>query len=1335
MIKTISLTALVGTFIFLFLLNPNRAEAQGDLPTLDAVIIATSQSHTEDPDPTTDPDALPPLAIGEIVTFEVTISLPNGTFPALMLEDKLDRGLAFVAVESVKASNGLQTNVQGGFAHMAQNATISNLGEEKDDQGRRLRINLGDLSSDGTNSIRLVYGAVAINSDSNHNGDGSRLGNNAHLMVDGALIDTATAQAYIVEPFLDFNLTADPPFGDPGDTIHFTLKVTHRNHAHSASNADALNPQVTITLPEDLTYVPDSLRWSEIDRKPARVNDSNAPMLRVVWSDIGTRRTSSIEFSATIRSDLTAGLPVRIPLRATWTSLPGTTENPLSPYNGLSVERTGNSSDIGGAVNNYRVRSTTFVATPFEPAIKTIVATSSEQTGSLESGLESVTIGEIIRYRLAMRLDEGEYDDLRIIEKLPAGLAYINDNTATIAFVANEHGIKSSVIAGDGLAIRGNDNLATPTFILPTAAVVELAGDPTISIQLGNVKNSDSDGDAEYIIVEFNALVLNQAANGAGKELVNNFNLTDDSVNSSLLVSSNDLAVRIVEPTLTISNVLTVLPEKIGDPVQYQVTVRADENSDTSTAYDVVITDAIDANLLLQEVRIDPASTANGTIEKDGKVVTVNIGQMGPGEELIIALDAIVSDAIIDDISVQNRATLQYATLPTDGGTPNPTGSIPANGSRRSSTKSADAASFFIEAPKGDSQIALTNRAALLTDADSDGQASAGDRVRYTLEIENNSAFAGQNLTLLDHLPATVALVPNSIQSTGGQIVTDTLLVGPLTAEVIDTSRTVAVEFRSLPPQQAVTITFDVIIDPMLDANVVEIAHQAIVFGENIIVTISDDPETLARDDATTLLLVKTPRLSATKSLHLVEDGNGDGLPSSGDVVEHRIIIVNEGTGDAPGVIVDDLIDPNIHVLDETIHVSQGETKLSHVKGNDALHVDIGTVAPDEYVTITFQSRVNSSLLETVKQISGQAIISSKLQPPLLTDDPSTPIPEDATNLSLFAAPTLQAGMIGLLVADRDQNGFPSLGDVIAYQVKIANSGKDPASGVTFTDTLPPFATILSGTVQTSNGVSLQLSNITAAAQQISLEEDAPNALRVDLGELRGGSSTIISFLTEISADAPADLTILQNQGSVQSNELPDLLTDSPVINGHVDPTTIILGERPHLVLTLRDLLLHDGDGNRTFSYGDRLVYLFNVINIGNAPANDLILEDQPGAGTLLTVGSVQSDRGVVVTGNIAESQEVIIGIAALPAGNKSVAAYQVLLAADAQVDLIENQATVTYSDPNLRTQDSLDSDDPDTSSVADPTTTLVFIEPTAIGGNAEEPEELRHIYLPITQR
>ena len=55
-------------------------------------------------------------------------------------------------------------------------------------------------------------------------------------------------------------------------------------------------------------------------------------------------------------------------------------------------------------------------------------------------------MGEIARYRLATILPEGTSHSFQIRDLLPAGLLYLDDGTARLAFVTNGTGISSSTI-------------------------------------------------------------------------------------------------------------------------------------------------------------------------------------------------------------------------------------------------------------------------------------------------------------------------------------------------------------------------------------------------------------------------------------------------------------------------------------------------------------------------------------------------------------------------------------------------------------------------------------------------------------------------------------------------------------------------------------------------------------------------------------------------------------------------------------------------------------------------------------------------------------------------
>ena len=157
------------------------------------------------------------------------------------------------------------------------------------------------------------------------------------------------------------------------------------------------------------------------------------------------------------------------------------------------------------------------IATPIQT--KSIDATSEAHTGSLGANT-LLAIGEIVRYRLVTQLPEGQSTNFQFRDNLPAGLQFLNDGTARVAFVSSAiGGVTSSNAALAGARAVGNGSF-NPTFVVPASAIsggpFSSGTDPIFSF--GNLTNSERDNDAEYVILEFNALTLNSvaASNDAG---------------------------------------------------------------------------------------------------------------------------------------------------------------------------------------------------------------------------------------------------------------------------------------------------------------------------------------------------------------------------------------------------------------------------------------------------------------------------------------------------------------------------------------------------------------------------------------------------------------------------------------------------------------------------------------------------------------------------------------------------------------------------------------------------------------------------------------------------
>ena len=89
-------------------------------PSMTKAVTGTNQAHT------VVSGGLENVAIGEIVTYTLTVRVPEGTTPAAVITDTLDAGLAFVAVDSITASSAALTTSVGTFDDVRTAAVISN---------------------------------------------------------------------------------------------------------------------------------------------------------------------------------------------------------------------------------------------------------------------------------------------------------------------------------------------------------------------------------------------------------------------------------------------------------------------------------------------------------------------------------------------------------------------------------------------------------------------------------------------------------------------------------------------------------------------------------------------------------------------------------------------------------------------------------------------------------------------------------------------------------------------------------------------------------------------------------------------------------------------------------------------------------------------------------------------------------------------------------------------------------------------------------------------------------------------------------------------------------
>ena len=666
---------------------------------LNKTILSTDQVHTANND----------VVIGEKIRYRLTITVPEGRIPQLKISDTLDAGLVFVdciAITNNTPAN-VTTSLSGGFntaCNDPTNPTVTN-------SGRTLNFDLGTVTNANTNNAQLEtifvdYDVVVDNVASNVNG---QLRNNSAVInwVDSSKTDqsgnTTSASApdvTIKEPKLRVTKTATPNIGDAGDQITYTITLNH----DTGSNATAFDANITDLLSTKLAFVPGSLAATGL--APTSLTES-AGTISANFSSFPLGSTTTITFRANVLSNVQAAEIIGNAAPTKWTSLPTSVVTPLSPYSPTSVERTGDPANVGGTSNNYNTTSNAdFTVTNLTPT-KALVSTSEAlTTGS------NVNVGEVVRYRLAIGIPEGTTNGIRLVDNLPNGLTYLNDGSTKVAIVATTpSNIVNQLSLPAACLVSGNSNTISPNSTCTlnptriTGGTFNSGTDPIFS--LGNFTNNENDGDTEYVIVEFNAIVANETSNQAFDNATGTTtpttlgNTFETFINTSTqLTTSNNIDITVVEPVIrNLTKTITKTPTDAGDEINYTLTF---SNTGNAVAFNTKLTDVLNSNLDL----INPTTTGLVITKPAGTTVIntstnsnvdLEFDQLLPTESVTVVIKAFVKNTAPSGLIIPNVANLTYTSLPgTNGTATNPTGSLAAgtpgtvNGERVGATGTND---------------------------------------------------------------------------------------------------------------------------------------------------------------------------------------------------------------------------------------------------------------------------------------------------------------------------------------------------------------------------------------------------------------------------------------------------------------------------------------------------------------------------------------------------------------------------------------------------------------------------------------------------------------------
>ncbi|HET9520076.1 MAG TPA: PKD domain-containing protein, partial [Candidatus Limnocylindrales bacterium] len=267
--------------------------------------------------------------------------------------------------------------------------------------------------------------------------------------------------------------------------------------------------------------------------------------------------------------------------------------------------------------------------------------------------------------------------------------------------------------------------------------------------------------------------------------------------------------------------------------------------------------------------------------------------------------------------------------------------------------------------------------------------------------------------------------------------------------------------------------------------------------------------------------------LSATLVDTLQTDVDGDGFVSPGDTVRYSFAISNHGGQPLMNVLASITPDANSALVVGSVAAPGGTVASGNGAGDADVEVTYPSIAGGGTATFTFDVTVDdpfpagTSRLEVAGQVSADAF------DPVPTDDPAVLGQANPTRTTVVVpVPNLTASLEGRLQLDPDGNGFPSAGDTLRYELIVASVGSLTVNGIVVTVPTPAGTSVVPGSVTTSTGT------VNGGAD-----------VSVGIGSLPFLAAATIQFDLLITNPVPAGLTAISAQGTVASDELPDVLT------------------------------------------------------------------------------------------------------------------------------------------------------------------------------------------------
>ncbi|MBB5438855.1 putative repeat protein (TIGR01451 family)/gliding motility-associated-like protein [Pedobacter sp. AK017] len=422
-----------------------------------------------------------------------------------------------------------------------------------------------------------------------------------------------------------------------------------------------------------------------------------------------------------------------------------------------------------------------------------------------------------------------------------------------------------------------------------------------------------------------------------------------------------------------------------------------------------------------------------------GSVSPANITSLAPGATATVKAKHTLSQTEVDNGSYSNQASVVAKD--------------PAN-AVVSTSKSDDPNT---PAPE-DATVStiVPNSAMHLTKAANNTGTKAGDVINYTLVVTNTGNVSLSNIVVSDVGADAGSVSPAVIAA-----------LAPYASATVTAKHTLTqaeVDNGSYSNQAAVAAK-----DPK---------------GLVVSTPKSDDPNTLAADDATVSTIVSNGSMRLTKVA-------GNTGTKAGDVISYTIVVTNTGNVTLNNVAVTD----------------------AGADAGSILPANIASLAPNASAMVTAkhtltQTEVDNGSYSNQASVSGKDPKGNVIGNPK-SDDPNTPAPNDATVISMASSPAITLVKTGVVSTDAN---------TVTYSFSIRNTGNVTLSAITIND--PKIGLTRTVSAPLAPGISITETAVYTLSQ----------------ADKNAGS---VSNSATVTAKSPSGQTLSDVSGTAESNNTP----------------------------------------------------------------------------------------------------------------------------------------------------------------------------------------------------